>query len=319
MPELDMAGRIDVHHHFLSQEYLDSIGIERAAMPGSSGYVEPWTAQQSLELMDAFGIAASVISVSAPGVGLDNAQKTADLARACNEAQAKIISAHPRRFGMFAILPLPDIDASLRELDYAYSALSADGVVVMSNYAGDYIGARKFWPVFAELNRHESVLVVHPTLPHHYRGFPGVSLSTLEFPFDSARAIVSVLYDGTSEKFPDVKIIWSHAGGAMPYLAGRIAVLSRRNKNFQLSGDKLVPAMRNFYYDLTQSFNAPTFEALRKLVPIDHLLFGSDCPFAREPQVQSTLDEFERLDLTPDERQCLNSTNALTLFPRFQA
>lgn len=314
-----MAGRVDVHHHFLSQEYLDAVGIEQAAMPGSSGHVEPWTAQQSLELMDAFGIAGAVISVSAPGVGLENAQKTADLARACNEAQAKIVRDHPRRFGMFAILPLPYIDASLRELEYAYSALSADGVVVMSNYSGEYIGARKFWPLFAGLNRHKSVLLVHPTLPHEYRGFPGISLSTLEFPFDTARAIVSMLYDGTPENFPDVRIIWSHAGGAMPYLAGRTAVLSRRNKNFQLSGDKLVPAMRNFYYDLTQSFNAPTFEALRELVTIDHLLFGSDCPFAREPQVQSSIDEFERLNLTPDERKRLNSANALALFPRFRA
>jgi predicted TIM-barrel fold metal-dependent hydrolase len=314
-----MTGCIDVHHHFLSQQYLDSVGIERAAMPGSAGHVEPWTALQSLELMDAFGIAAAVISVSAPGIGLDNGQKTADLARACNDAQARIVHDHPGRFGMFAILPLPDIDASLRELEYAYGALSADGVVLMSNYAGDYIGTRKFWAIFAELNRHKSVALVHPTLPHGFRGFSGVSLSTLEFPFDTARAIVSMLYDGTPANFPDVKIIWSHAGGAMPYLAGRTAVLSQRNNEFRLSGDKLLSAMHNFYYDLTQSFSVPTFEALRAIVPIDHMLFGSDCPFAKEPQIRTALDELNRLALTLEERIRLRSENALALFPRLRS
>ncbi len=311
-----MNVRIDVHHHFMSQHYLDAVGVARAAAPGSAGHVEPWTASQSLQFMDASGIAAAVISVSAPGIGLDDPRKTADLARACNEAQARIVRDHPRRFGMLAILPLPDIEASLIELAYAYDTLSADGIVMMSNYSGDYIGDRKFWPIFEEIERRHGVVFVHPTLPHGYRGFPGVSLSTLEFPFDTARAIASMLYDGTPEQFPNVKVIWSHAGGAMPYLAGRTAVLSRRNKEFRLSGDKLLPAMGAFYFDLTQSLSAPTFAALRALAPVDHLLFGSDCPFAKEPQIRAALGELDRLTLTPDERFKLERGNAASLFPR---
>jgi 6-methylsalicylate decarboxylase len=311
-----MTGRIDVHHHFMSQQYLDAVGVERAASPGSAGHVEPWSAEQSLEFMDAAGIAAAVISVSAPGIGLDSAEKTAALARTCNEAQATMVRDRPRRFGSLAILPLPDIEASLRELNYAYDALSADGVVVMSNYAGDYIGSRKFWPLFAELERRGSVVLVHPTLPHEYRGFPGVSLSTLEFPFDTARAIVSMLYEGTPEQFPNVKIIWSHAGGTMPYLAGRTAVLSRRNGAFRLNGDKLLPAMGRFFYDLTQSTNKATVAALRALVPLDQLLFGSDCPFAKEPQIRAALDELGRLGLGEEERRKIDCENAAALFPR---
>ena len=313
-----MARIVDVHHHFMSQAYLDAVGAERAASPGSAGHVDPWTAELSLEFMDKAGIAAAVLSVSAPGIDMATPAETARLARTCNEAQARMVADHPQRFAYLAILPLPDIDASLREIAHACDTLNADGVVLMSNYAGEYIGSDKFWPVFEELDRRNAVVLIHPTLPHNFRGFPGVSLSTMEFPFDTARAIMSMLYHGTPEKFPAVRMIWSHAGGVMPYLAGRTAVLSQRNKNFVLSGDRLAPAMAKFYYDMTQSLSAPTFAALRTLVPLDRILFGSDCPFAREPQVRAVLGELDRLQLPDAERQQIERTNALALFPRFK-
>lgn len=312
-----MARIIDVHHHFMSQAYLDAVGVERAASPGSAGHVDPWTAELSLEFMDKSGIDATVLSVSAPGIDLGTSAGTARLARQCNEAQARMVADHPRRFAFLAILPLPDIDAGLREMAHAFDALGADGVVMMSNYGGEYIGSETFWPLFEELERRKAVAFFHPTLPHNFRGFPGVSLSTMEFPFDTARAIMSMLYHGTPEKFPAVRMIWSHAGGVMPYLAGRTAVLSQRNKNFRLSGDKLAPAMAKFYYDATQSLSAPTFAALRALVPIEHIMFGSDCPFAREPQVRAVLAELDRLALPAVARTAFERGNALALFPRF--
>ena len=312
-----MPGLIDVHHHFMSQAYLDAVGVERAASPGSAGHVEPWTAEQSLEFMDIAGIEAAILSVSAPGIDMGSPRATAKLARECNEAQARIVHEHPQRFGMLAILPLPDIDATLQEIEHAFGALSADGVVMMSNYGGEYIGSSKFWPVFDELNRRKSAALLHPVASEGYRGFHGVSLSTMEFPFDTARAIMSMLFYGTPEEFPDVPMIFSHAGGAMPYLAGRAAVLSQRNRDFRLSGHKLVPAMQNLYYDMTQSLSAPTFAALHALVPLERLLFGSDCPFAKEPQVRAVLGELDHLTLSPDQHAKLERGNALALFPRF--
>jgi predicted TIM-barrel fold metal-dependent hydrolase len=312
-----MARIIDVHHHFMSQAYLDAVGIERAASPGSAGHVDPWTAELSLEFMDKAGIEAAVLSVSAPGIDMASPEQTARLARECNEAQAVMVREHPRRLAFLAILPLPDIDASLREAEHAFDMLGADGVVLMSNYSGEYIGSPKFWPLFEELDRRKAVAFVHPTLPHNYRGFPGVSLSTMEFPYDTGRAIMSMLYYGTPEKFPAVRMVWSHAGGAMPYLAGRTAALSQRNKEFRLSGDRLFPAMARFFYDVTQSLSAPTFAALRALCPFQHILFGSDCPFAREPQVRAVLSELDRLQLQPVERAMIERDNALALFPRF--
>jgi len=311
-------GLIDVHHHYLTKAYIEAVGVERVTSPGSAGHVDPWTAQQSLGFMDGAGIEAAVLSATAPGIDLPTPEATARLARICNEEQAAMVRAHPRRLGFLAILPMPDIDASLRELDHALGALSADGVVFMTNHGGEYIGSSKFWPVFEELDRRKAVALFHPTLPHGYRGFPGVSLSTMEFPFDTARAIMSMLYYGTPEKFPNIRMIWSHAGGVMPYLAGRTAVLSQRNKEFRLSGDKLFPSMANFYYDVTQSLSAPTFAALRAIAPMDNIVFGSDCPMAREPQVRAALSELDRLNLSPTDRSKLERGNALALFPRFQ-
>jgi 6-methylsalicylate decarboxylase len=312
-----MARIIDVHHHYLSQAYIDAVGVERVASPGSAGKVDPWTAELSLEFMDAAGIDAALLSATAPGVGMATPEQTAKLARACNEEQAEMVRRHPRRIGFLAILPMPDIEASLREIEYALDTLGADGIVFMSNYAGEYIGNPKFWPVFEELNRRRSVVLIHPTLPHNYRGFAGVSLSTMEFLFDTARAIMSMLYYGAPEKFPDVRMIWTHAGGAMPVIAGRTAVLSQRNKDFRLSGDKLMAAMSRFYYDTTQSLSAPTFAALRAIAQPDRILFGSDCPMAREPQIRAALGELDRLELPPQEREGLERGNALALFPRF--
>jgi predicted TIM-barrel fold metal-dependent hydrolase len=313
-----MPRRIDVHHHFMSQAYIDAMGVERVASPGSAGKAEAFSAEQSLAFMDAAGIETAILSVSAPGIDLETPEKTARLARDCNEAQARYVRDHPGRFGMLAILPLPDIDASLAEIAYAFDTLHADGAVVMSNYRGGYIGDPGFAPVFAELNRRKAVLLVHPAQPEGFRGFAGVSLSTLEFPFDTARAIVSVLYHGTPVRFPDVKFIWSHAGGAMPYMAGRTAALSQRNARFELRGpERMTQALRGFYYDTTQSLSRPTFAALSTLAPFEHILFGSDCPFASVDLVRATLSEMERLALTSVQQAKLDRENAQALFPRF--
>lgn len=305
---------VDVHHHYLSQAYIDAVGEDAVASPGSAGKVDPWTAELSLEFMDAAGIEAAVLSVTAPGIPLPP-KDAARVARMCNMEQAEMARAHPKRFGFLAILPLPDIDASLREVEYALDSLKADGVVLMSNYAGVYVGDPKYWPLFEDLNRRKAVMLIHPTLPHNYRGFPGVSLSTMEFPFDTARAITSMLYHGTPERFSDVRVIWTHAGGAMPPIAGRMAVLSQRNTNFKLSGDKLMPALARFHYDVTQSLAPPAYAALSALAPPDRLLFGSDCPMARGPQIGAQLADLSRLPESA--RTALERGNALALFPRF--
>ncbi|MCC6608928.1 MAG: amidohydrolase [Burkholderiales bacterium] len=310
--------KIDVHHHYLARHYLDAVGIDRVTTNASARSVPNWSPQWSLDIMGRFGIETAILSVSAPGIGLDTPQQTALLARECNEGQARLASDYPGRFGFFAATPLPDIDASLDEIGYALDVLDADGVGLLSNYRGTYIGDPTFWPLFEELERRKAVLFVHPTAPAGFRGLESISSSTLEFPFDTTRAAVSLLYHGTAARYPSVRIILSHAGGAIPYLAGRTAALSERNPDFVLRGSEdMLPSLRRFYYDITQSASGPTFAALRTLAPVTKIVFGSDCPFAGDRQLDLAAEDFSRLDLPPDQRAAIAHGNAAFLFPRF--
>ena len=226
---------------------------------------------------------------------------------------------HPKRFGLLAILPLPHI-----ELTLGRDPLRVRRTEGRRRRDDEQLRRRihrlaeTFWPVFEELNRRKAVVFFHPVAPQDYRGFPGVSLSTMEFPFDTARAIMSMLYHGTPEKFPDVTMIFSHAGGAMPYLAGRTAVLSQRNKEFKLSGDKLMPAMAPVLLRRHAVAERADLCGAARAGAAEQLLFGSDCPFAKEPQVRAVLAELDRLALPPAERVALERGNALSLFPRFK-
>jgi predicted TIM-barrel fold metal-dependent hydrolase len=306
-------GRIDVHHHFLSDAYVKAIGRERIAAQSSVGSIPVWTPQVSLELMDQNGIDTAYLSVSSPGVGMDTPGATASLARECNEAQTKVRTDQPRRFGVFAALPLPEIEATLREIEYSYDLLHVAGVGMMTNYAGVHIGDPRLWPVFEELNRRKAIVCVHPTMPFNFMGVPNVSPSTLEFPFETTRALVSMLVHGTAARFPDVRMIWPHAGGAIGALAGRANVLSTRNAKWVQKGpDQLLPALRRFYYDVTQSTSGGAYEALRAIASPDLVLFGSDVPFAGQAQIDVTLREMAKLPGA--NRDAINRGNARSLF-----
>jgi predicted TIM-barrel fold metal-dependent hydrolase len=318
--DITCGTRVDVHHHFMSNVYLDAVGVERVGAQGSAGRADPWTAEQSLAFMDEADIAAALLSVSSPGVEMPTASATIDLARLCNDCQAGIVSNNPKRFGSLAILPLPHIEACLHEIAHSLDDLSADGIVVMSNYAGVYLGDPRFWPVMEELDRRKAVVLVHPNAPRGFVGFPGVSLSTLEFPFDTARSIVSMLYHGTAARFPNIRFIWSHAGGVMPYLLGRTGVLSERNAAFEQRGpESLADAMRRFYYDVTQSTHPATLRSLCAVTGVDHILFGSDCPFAKERQVGIAIGDLARSDLGATAIQAIERDNSLSLFPRMRS
>jgi predicted TIM-barrel fold metal-dependent hydrolase len=312
--------RIDVHQHYLAKHYLDAVGMDRITANSTVRSLPEWSVAGSLELMDKVGIDSAILSVSDPGIELETDERTARLARECNEGQARVVSDRPTRFGFFAALPLPNVADTLREIAYCLDDLHADGVGMLSNYRGAYVGDPAFWPVFEELDRRRAILFVHPTRPSGTSGIPGMAPAILEFPFDTTRAIVSLLYYGTAARFPNVRVIWTHGGGAMPYMAGRTAVVSARDPKFQQSGPgRLVPALQNFYYDLTQSASRPTFAALRSLVPYEKLLYGSDRPFAAENQVRLAMDDFAGLDLTDAERSAITRDNAVALFPRLSS
>jgi len=308
--------KIDVHHHFMSDSYVAAIGLDRIAAQSAAGTVPSWTAQKSIEFMDRTGIAVSVLSVSSPGIPQDTDDKLSALARQCNLEIAQIVSDHPKRFGGFGVIPLPLIDKCLEEISFVLDVLKFEGVGVLSNYNGIHIGDPSFWPILAELDRRHAVVHVHPTSPLNFRGVPGISVSTLEFPFETTRAIASLLVHGTAAKFPNIKYIWSHAGGTMPFLAGRTAALSGRHPNFVQKGkDGFLPPLRKFYYDVTQSTTQGTLDALLDITGPDHLLFGSDFPFARAEMTEDAIENLDRSRLDIKAKAAIYRDAALALMP----
>src|SRR5437764_15229355 len=175
--------------------------------------------------MDHHAIATAITSISEPGIYFGDVTFARDMARRCNEFSAQLIHEYPQRFGAFAILPLPDIEAALRELEYALDTLKLDGVVLLSSVDGRYPGDPLFDELFTELNRRKAVVFLHPTVPAINRELHlNLPPFLVEFVFDTTRAVVNLMYSGTLERCPDMPVILAHAGGTVPYVALRISL-----------------------------------------------------------------------------------------------
>ena len=308
--------RIDVHHHILPPPYMlrarDRV-LEISDRDHSA--LLSWTPARAVEEMDRNGISTAVTSLSLPGVWFGGAEAARSLARSCNEYAAKMMTDYPGRFGLFAAVPLPDTEGSLREVAYALDTLKADGIGLVSNYDDKWPGDPAFAPVFEELNRRKAVVFVHPTAPSccgHL--MPGIAASTVEFLFDTSRAIISLLVNGTFSRFPDIRFIFCHAGGTMPVLAARTNAFLERHKDIAERVPKgAAYELRRLYYDVANSVNPSSMAALMNLVPTSQLLFGSDFPFVPPGVTANGLDHF---GLSSTELQAVNRENAMRLFPR---
>ncbi|MFX1438586.1 MAG: amidohydrolase family protein [Promethearchaeota archaeon] len=301
--------RIDIHHHILPPEYLASlakIGITTVTnLP-----FPKWDPEHSLEVMDRQGIAIAITSISSPGIYFGDPEFSRNLARISNEYSANLIDKYPERFGSFAILPLPDIDASLFELEYALDKLELDGVGMLTNYNGIYVGDREFNALFSELDRRNTVVFIHPDAPPSKK-LPNLTLpsSVLEFVFDTTRAIANLMHHGIFKKYPNIKFIFAHAGGTAPYLAWRITFGNKR----------LIKQFKDLYYGTAISTTKNIIHSLMEIVDFSHILFGSDFPFVHERVVKEMIQELiknNRFD--KQTRLAIEQENALSLFPRFR-
>ncbi|MDQ0314393.1 amidohydrolase family protein [Amorphus orientalis] len=309
--------RIDVQHHLLPPAYVEAVGAEPIARMIVSGKCPVWSPGVSVEAMDRNGIATAVMSLSAPGLALADTAAVIAMARTCNDYVADMQRDYPGRFGNFATLPLPDIDASLDEIAYAFDTLGADGVCLLSSYGATYLGDPAFAPVLDELNRRKAVVHVHPTesVDANLLGLPA---ATLEFPFDTTRAVASLLFSGTFARCRDIRFIFSHAGGTVPFLAARMARLERRPDFKAKVPDGVIAELKRHYYDVALSANRFTFSALTELVGIDHVLYASDFPFAGEDTMAGTAAGLQTLGLDPAEISAIERDNALALMPGLQ-
>jgi predicted TIM-barrel fold metal-dependent hydrolase len=312
------AHRIDVHHHILPPNYVRMVGDARIGPLIVAGKTPVWTPQHSIEAMDRNGIEKAVTSISAPGLWFGDVEATKALTRECNEFAAQIRSDHPNRFGLFASLPLPDIDGSLREIAYALDTLKADGVGLLTNYDGKYPGDPVFAPVFDELNRRGAIVYFHPTEAPCCHADPlQIPAATLDFPFDTTKAVTSLLFGGTFARCRDIRFIFSHAGGTIPFLAQRIARLEARPEFRDSVPDGVMFELKRLFFDTALSANSFAFSALLQLVTADQVLFGSDYPFAPEATMTATVNGLKDLGLPPETLLAIERTNALKLLRSF--
>ena len=313
-----MAFTIDVHHHFLPDIFYQATNDAHNPVGGIKP--APWSKESTLSYMDDAGIDVAITSISTPGVHMGDDAAARDLARRVNDLSAELIQERPERFGGYAALPLPDVDGSLRELEYSLDVLKMDGVVLFSNARGVYLGDPRFDPLFKELERRGTVVFVHPTASPDSAARASLQLpdSLIDFTADTTRAIAKLHYSNTFARTPSVKYIFSHAGGTMPFLATRLSIIDRMNV---MPGaeerDTADDTFRRLYWDTALSWRAPNLRMLRSVAGMGQVLFGSDYPYLRRDLAVSCRGEVEDSEeLSADESRAVLADNALKLFPR---
>jgi predicted TIM-barrel fold metal-dependent hydrolase len=321
--------RIDIHSHYAPPAWVSAVGAQKSrGLFGNAnplGYFKDWTPAKSIEQMDRAGVGTSILSITTPGVWFGEKESSVDatrqLARQCNEYGAKMVADFPGRFGLFAVLPLPDVDGSLHEIEYALDTLKADGFGLLSHYSEIYgeklLGDPAFTPVFEELNRRKAIVYVHRKIsPEPYEVFG----------WDIHRTILSVLkpigpgYGGESggpPRFPEVKFIFSHAGGTMPFLVERSTAPTSTQPASAASPEiALLNELRRFHYDTGHSNNVRTMTALKQIIPVSQILFGTDYPYTQVSDEVKGLQECGVFNA--EELRAISRENALTLIPKYK-
>ncbi|HLI20579.1 MAG TPA: amidohydrolase family protein [Stellaceae bacterium] len=307
--------RIDVHHHLVSPKsipILSELGTLNAQL--AAGMDE----KRALEAMDKGGVTTAINSATTP-VKLPRDKRIA-YARDNNDYMARLVRDYPGRFGMFANLPLPDIDATLKEIEYALDVLKADGVHMITSYEDQWLGNKHFAPVFDELNCRKAIVYTHPHVPMCCIKTLTEAIvpdATIEYGTDTTRAIANFVFTGTSQRCPDLKMIWSHAGGTMPFLIYRFLKTAAIPANRKHVPQGIVAELKKYYYDTAQSSHAVLLNALRQVVGLDHAAFGSDYPWGFSDAAVREIDEANVLSAA--ERRGIDYANILPLLPRFAA
>jgi predicted TIM-barrel fold metal-dependent hydrolase len=309
--------KIDVHHHIAPPQYVSAlVDIGISSVGGRP--LPRWDLEENLAFMDRHGIEMAMLSVSAPGVFFGDRGLARELARSCNEFLAKVVEGHPRRFGAFAVLPLPDSEAAQDELAYALDTLGLDGISLLSSVDGHYMGDPAYDQLFDELDRRQAVAFMHPHTPDE--AMPqGLDLpaSLIEFVFETTRAVASLLFSGTLERCPGIRLILPHAGGTVPYVALRLCLGQFWPGLQEHVPQGVLAYLQRLYYDTALSGAPFALRSLQELVDDSHILFASDYPFAPELATVATiggLNDYDGFDASALES--IYAGNARALFPR---
>jgi 6-methylsalicylate decarboxylase len=310
--------RVDVHHHFYPPQYLEAMrktaGHDRGGVnfPG----VATWTPAKTLEEMDKHGVQTAILSLSPPGARMLDKEGNRNLARTCNEFAIQVGRDHPGRFGLFAPVPMPDVEGTLKEIEYALDTLKADGIQLMTSYGNKWIGDPEYNEVFEELNRRKALVYVHPLAsPCSTDLMEWVPDALIEYPHDTSRAVLSMLFSGTLARCPDIRFIFSHSGGTIPFLSGRILHSGSNRLLLDRVPKGVDHELRKLHYDVALACFKPALAALFAYIPESQVLLGSDYPFS---SVALSIKGLEEHGLSKDTLDALYSGNIERLIPRLR-
>lgn len=283
----DSTPLIDVHAHFVTDAYIAAARAAGITNPDGMPSWPSWSADQHLRLMDSWGVGRSILSISSPGTHFGDDHASQILTRQVNDFGAQVVRDHPDRFGHFASLPLPDVGTALEELTYALDDLGSDGVAIMTNNAGTYLGDAGFAPLYEELDRRHTVVFVHPTSPPCAEQIAlGRPRPMLEFIFDSTRAVSDLVFSGSLERYPNIEWIFTHGGGTLPLMADRM----EKFRTAILGGNRDAPSVQQqlvrLWFDIAGTPFPNQVPALTGAFGTDRLLYGSDYCWTAIPGVE---------------------------------
>jgi predicted TIM-barrel fold metal-dependent hydrolase len=306
---------IDVHHHIVPPFYLAE---NRERIAGSrGGQISPawleWTPERTLSAMDQHGVETAVLSLSTPGVWFGDKAVARNTARRSNEYAAELSRSHPGRFGLFAAVPLPDPKSALAEIAYAFDVVKADGIGLLTSYGDRWLGDPAYFPVFEELDRRRAVVFVHPTVPMCCQNLlSAVAPLVSEVTQDTTRAVTNLLFTGAFSRFKNIRFIFTHAGGHVPMVVGRMHQYGPKDID-EKAPEGIEYELRRQFYDIAGTAFAPAMAALRSLVPVTQILFGSDNPYV---PLAETVHGMTQLGLSAADFRAIGRDNALKLMPR---
>lgn len=286
---------IDVHHHIIPKQAPKSLNFPK------------WSIEEDLEAMDRLGVEVSLLSVPVSG--------NSEMVLRINEHLASLVQYNTNRYGFFASLSLENIDSTLGQVEYAYQSFQAVGFILPTNYNGLYLGSEKLVPLLDELDKRNAVVLIHPTAPSG-DNFPTFNrdLSVYEYPLETTRAVMDMIYNNRLSQFPNIKWIISHAGGTIPFLSHRLSIAHEWNGVSQ-NENEVLEAIGSLYFDLALSTADNVYQCLKSVTSESHILLGTDYPLRNESGVSKSLNHINNTSVfTQIEKQDILFNNAHKLF-----
>lgn len=320
---------IDFHNHYYPPEYLEALQTGPSNIrvtfddennpvlhsPGDVNIVVPGHRDIGFRttVLEKAGIEKQVLTFTAPGTLIEPPDQAAALARTVNDALARIIEQHSSRFTALATLPLNNPEASIQEFERVTSELGFRGVMVFGNVNGLALSDERFWPLYERANEIEAVFYIHPTYPTGVEAMTEHWLMPLVgFMFDTTLAAAQLVFSGMVERFPRLRWVLAHLGGAIPYLAER---LDRGYDAFEECRRHISrpPSeyLKDFYYD-TVNFDPQALQLAIDFAGVEHILAGSDYPH-RIGSLQKMVDSIEALNISADAKSRILGRNTAEL------